>query len=1137
MGDRSHTLGAVLLIVALAALAASRFGGAAPVPASAAVEASTTSTKETGDSTANRHDRRHLEPLLDYLDVMAPDEAADDSLLDDLAERIYSDAASRELHFTADFLIATVPDPQLAGSDFLTDAMIETLRRAIEAPFQITDKDGEVRLARGPILDRYWLPWAKGAERNSNDGAGVPGMLVFRQTRNAGFVAVLVVGEHPALGVDRAALAKALHVVNRLQVPEKRTIRIVGPTFTGSQASLAGALSTFHSSKPPPKREYWIANGSASALDLEGFMEAALPAKPRFDSTVWPEDVLHDYLFRTLARPWPGKSPATRERVVVLVESGTGYGQKTATMFKKFEDDLDIAMIPFPMHISGVLSAYQSDQQQLTQKLPKLQSSGVKIGLPLKTEDMQYRRLQPYEPQLAAVRVDLLLREITRVVNERRVRRVGVVATSSLDKLFLASLVRRSCPDVRLYTTIGDVLLTHPDVSVDLTGMVVASTYPLYRANEDWSADEVPRLRMAFGHQSEQGVFNAVQLLLGHPESLLEYGPPLGEADQPMRRPPVWVSVVGRDAIYPVRSYDVAVEPPCVQVATPAGQACWPTPISAPASADVPVRFRSQYEADLAEIRADRSDPGPDLWWLGACTAMFVGSLYAAYHACFRVVRGPRVVAWFAPLAMAALAGFWFVAARLFRGVAVRWTYSGFTKVEIWVALVTTGAALAVLVDRAAFHRRGKSITRDRTRTAAGIGALVATVAYALALHESDALAVFDATRTVNLQGGVSPLLTLALLTFALVMLCSAEWRLAQAFSVQRRKIGGLSWALVGRLEDLRRAMVMLERRVRSPWRLDRDDVRIVDAAPFLAVLVLLAIPTAFDLFNASSVERPWHPRLVAVLYLAVVVLLSWQVIWLRLLWRRLHGVLLQLGDLPALQAFNRLPRHFGSVEAGSLFSWIRSNYGRLLTMLEQQLSHVVGAKAIETHGLSDAQRWRRLRSHMKAPIAELADKVWPNQSIEAAYGRPAAAAPAGKENAPETRRRELEVFVAAMLFSYLLPFLVQLRQLAWAVLLAVCALVLATWSYPFVPQTNLQRSAWLLALLVGFRFWRIATQLNRDEVMSRVTNTEPNRLTWSPEFTQAMLTYLGPLVALVLYSFFGLPQGVLEWLGGLAGR
>ena len=59
---------------------------------------------------------------------------------------------------------------------------------------------------------------------------------------------------------------------------------------------------------------------------------------------------------------------------------------------------------------------------------------------------------------------------------------------------------------------------------------------------------------MEFPDQGSEGVYNATLALLGRDERMLEYGLPFGH--EPTLAP-VWITVVGRNQMWPVHVYDL----------------------------------------------------------------------------------------------------------------------------------------------------------------------------------------------------------------------------------------------------------------------------------------------------------------------------------------------------------------------------------------------------------------------------------------------------------------------------------------------------------------------------------------------------------------------------------------------------
>ena len=151
--------------------------------------------------------------------------------------------------------------------------------------------------------------------------------------------------------------------------------------------------------------------------------------------------------------------------------------------------------------------------------------------------------------------VESQVNSIIDVIRHRRLTLVGIVATDERDVLFLAKMVKRDVPDVQLFWIGANLIYLHSDYAPYTRGALVASTYPLYIAdqrpqNEPGQAGATRR-REAFQSAAAQGVFNATLVQLGEEDKLIDYctgGDDGGRACAP----PMWVSVIGDDGFWPL---------------------------------------------------------------------------------------------------------------------------------------------------------------------------------------------------------------------------------------------------------------------------------------------------------------------------------------------------------------------------------------------------------------------------------------------------------------------------------------------------------------------------------------------------------------------------------------------------------
>lgn len=132
--------------------------------------------------------------------------------------------------FQIDFLIALVPDPIDSSADLRFDQGIEAIQAAL--------------VDQGFLPDRFWFPWQTEAGQQEISRR-MPGIWLFRRADNKPEIkAVLLVGENPKIGVQKAALREALNLEQRfMQALDKGwPVKILGPSFSGSAPSLKRIL-------------------------------------------------------------------------------------------------------------------------------------------------------------------------------------------------------------------------------------------------------------------------------------------------------------------------------------------------------------------------------------------------------------------------------------------------------------------------------------------------------------------------------------------------------------------------------------------------------------------------------------------------------------------------------------------------------------------------------------------------------------------------------------------------------------------------------------------------------------------------------------------------------------------------------
>ena len=95
-------------------------------------------------------------------------------------------------------------------------------------------------------------------------------------------------------------------------------------------------------------------------------------------------------------------------------------------------------------------------------------------------------------------------------------------------------------------------------------------------------------------------------------------------------------------------------------------------------------------------------------------------------------------------------------------------------------------------------------------------------------------------------------------------------------------------------------------------------------------------------------------------------------------------------------------------------------------------------------------------------------------------------------------------------------------------------SLLLAVTSYPFDHQAWLTTMMICLIVFVGAVVGVVLVGANRDELISRVSDTKPGSLNFDSHFVGSFVTILGPLVGALLAVSFDLSDLLRAWFGPL---
>jgi hypothetical protein len=1100
------------------------------------------------------------------------------------------DEIRRDLHgYKTEYLIATVPDPIDSGYGHSFDQVVDAIQRAVEK------KDGYV-------LDRCWLPWdidrkakPKPGEPPSNLHETAPGILLFRhgrdRTRNVndpGLCVVFLVGESPMSGINKQAFYRALTLMRDVGYPEARPVRVLGPYFSGSQTSLQFVIgdwwtradsTSIYAIDSHPAYRFQIITGNATAVRKSEFFgydanKETFPSWRKdgvsFSATVVPTRTTLGALLHFLARrdgsatqePLPWGVDRLPGKVAVLAESNTAFG--------KAFDDLkrdQLITLRFPLHISRVKNEYNSAAREKDKKAGLAEDDPL-LALSINDDQGNTEGVPSQGGSTTTAINGQVLSRILQTISREQCRYVGVVASDTRDKLFLIRLIREHCPDVRVFVTDGDLLLTHPEYRYYMRGVIIGSTYPLVPRNQNW-VNAGARDRILFPSVGAQGYYNATLMHLGLPDQLLEYGAPtfaLREPDRPEladNRPPIWVSMVAPNgSIVPLQLY-TRYDDKYGYLALR----------DEPENADEPARTGAvvglEYPGAMLPVGIGLlawwglliarawGNPNTRLFWRG-------GSLLTLPDLFYRnIILGSQVL-----LAVPV------VCAICTHAEAGRFS-------SAWdVAFVTVGvfclAALALGMVKPLCRRgvatvlRGRPLAGDsgvlatqppdsRAETATWVllnlgGYLLVFGFAALSLvrywtHGDFARRALFFVRAVDLSTGLSPLTPLFF-----VCVGYAAWgffqlkrtHLAERFHVPTPYPAGESF----------RRLHTADADVRDE--VAHEAIAVRHAKPIAGALVALAgFGVAVWLQALPTVEGWAWDLLFFAGFAGLFLLATTTLVRLFFLWGRVKALLDAVAAQPMMRAFSRLPVKVTEV------------FGRYLFTQRPHLSHLqvpahqlrllveavgtdpeapaglrgLGAAADEIEAvLADQLAGGRRRTSRRAERVvrqKLSDVAGRCLEVLAPRGRWLPVDDAfgggtgkdeGKEPAAEPAWVALAESVAAtQVVIYISQFFVQLRNLVWAAVVTSSLLLMAATSYPFHPEKLLLVGLIALSAAGMASVLYVLIDMNRDELVSRVTRTTPGKFSLDSGFLGSFFTYIVPAAGVLAAQLSGSFRWVLE--------
>jgi hypothetical protein len=1090
-------------------------------------------------------------------------------------------------------IVATVPDPYCTEFAHWFDSTVAAIEQALA--------DNHY------VLDNFVLPWPHDSAAASEFANVVPpwelypGALLFRHLKEQQRLCVVfLVGESPTAGIAKPALAAAIDYSAQLQQfdSQLQPIRLLSPYFSGSLASLKAVLA----SNDDESRYFTIVAGAATGVDVDEFKRFGNVFS--FRRTVLLQGALIQNIYDYI------RDRDDHGKIAFLHEANTGFGVTLSTLTNKAiekaikeatekaikeakdkaekndpggqppdEDEIartikknsadDVLMLPFPLAVGSLRGQYDHERAIRHGGLPQPTAIGNRVAIPF-NESLPFfaKEVQPFFKPMDDVNADLVLARIPSTISREQIRYVGLLATDVRDKIFLASQIRKFCPDVQLFTTASDLLFTHPDYNTDLKGMLIASTYPLFSRNQSWTHPlSVPkrRERLQFASQSDQGCYNATIALLDSGKSgrvRMDYGLPYPDLKSKQQgvQPVCWLSMVGNEELMPLHA---------IEDYTPDSDKYTP-------DSDKPLRRKDKSEAPIERLEFSLASVTVVVATCVFCLWRCVIALFAARAQAIEMIlegpskprenlKVPRVRSsgqlyrrrgdayakqqrWlicceFGVLFVICSCLALICAIPLCQGLNGSWSDPS----KEWVAaglslLATCAAALALLLliefpfarcfvaganwfvqDRGENQATGVEVWRT-TIALAGVIATVVLCLIVFMIFEFDKRisdvpgeAALFFLRVTDFENGLSPVVPTSI---GLLMV----WLWAHTHLKRLYEVDCLM------IESPLPATVM-------HVAFSDEELRTLTQGPlhsltwpqqFCVSGGIVLIGYAIWTRGLPTAELWPFDYLIFSLLTLVLSLIVLTLIEFRKLWKRLHALLVSIAQLPLDNAWKRVPAHVRSL-VGGMFDSVRprlSSFGAVLhhRLLIDLPSDEIAAR--QKKFLEESQQKNFLeesqppdndqRLSASKELIELGDE-------SRHYAGQLAAAWMGDHTAFESskdtssRARQLrEDFLVTYLILYLSQFMVLLRHYLTFITVASLAVLVAITAYPFQPRTLLLMTISSIILAALIVICLVVYGINTNEVFSRILKTEPDKLSFDRNLMATLVTYVAPLVVIM---------------------
>jgi hypothetical protein len=326
----------------------------------------------------------------------------------------------------------------------------------------------------------------------------------------------------------------------------------------------------------------------------------------------------------------------------------------------------------------------------------------------------------------------------------------------------------------------------------------------------------------------------------------------------------------------------------------------------------------------------------------------------------------------------------------------------------------------------------------------------------------------------------------------------------------------------------------------------------------FLAATAISFIYIFIVRWNGTVEDWRFDIFLLAVTLIAVV-LLAFLHVRLMAVSGLFERLLRRLGQHALTRTLQYVPERLARKAAGSIFSpaphpgdheqsvrllnqicdrWPAGNQGQIDPIVNE-LSKNARDASLLLNRLMAIDRSRRLQSFEFAAALNdvlaqagnsLADRLEQFWSCRDVAREQDGEKPVVRDKSLES---DAELFIVMQLTHLIRQVFAHIQNLLTFVVLMALLLLWALNSYPFQPHRLIVVFSYAMVLWIVVSFVIMFVKFNRDEVLSRLAGTTPNRFTWDRSFVMPLITYaVIPLMSLAAVQFPYVSQSLFSWIG-----